>query len=85
MTQFAAHFNVLKMIKGVMHSHLGPIWYHSEPSDIPYSPNQFLALDFFCHFIQQDCSDTFIVLLIFNKLCKLLQYGIKLFTKLYYF
>ena len=22
-------------------------WYHSEPSDIPYSPNQFLALDFF--------------------------------------
>ena len=28
-------------------THLGPIWYHSELSDVPYSPNQFLALDFF--------------------------------------
>ena len=28
------------MIKGVTHAHLGPIWYHSEPSDVPYSPNQ---------------------------------------------
>ena len=27
--------------------HLGPIFYHSEPSDVPYSPNQFLGLDFF--------------------------------------
>ena len=27
--------------------HLGSIWYHSEPSDIPYSPNQFLGWDFF--------------------------------------
>ena len=35
------------MIKGVTHAHLGPIWYHSEPSDVPYSPNQFLDLDFF--------------------------------------
>ena len=31
---------------------LGSIWYHSEPSDVPYSPNQFLALDF----LQQDGS-----------------------------
>ena len=29
------------------YAHLGPIWYHSEPSDVPYSTNQFLALDFF--------------------------------------
>ena len=35
------------MIKGVIHDHLGPVWYHSEPSDIPYSPNQFLGWDFF--------------------------------------
>ena len=35
------------------HEHLGPIWYHSEPSDVPYSPNQFLGLDFFCRFLQQ--------------------------------
>ena len=35
------------MIKGVTHAHLGPIWYHSEPSNVPYSPNQFLGWDFF--------------------------------------
>ena len=35
---------------------LGSIWYHSEPSDDPYSPNQFLGWDFFCHFLQQDSS-----------------------------
>ena len=35
------------MIKGVSHAHLGPIWYHSEPSDVPYSPNQFLGWDIF--------------------------------------
>ena len=35
------------MVEGVTHAHLGPIWYHSEPSDIPYFPNQFLCWDFF--------------------------------------
>ena len=35
------------MIKGVNHAHLGPIWHHSEPSDIPYSLNQFLDRDLF--------------------------------------
>ena len=34
--------------------HLGPIWYHSESSDLPYSPNQFLGWDFFFHVLQQD-------------------------------
>ena len=35
------------MIKGSLMLHLGPIWYHSEPSDVPYSQNlQFLGLDF---------------------------------------
>ena len=24
-------------------AHLGQIWYHSEPSDVPYSPNQFFG------------------------------------------
>ena len=43
------------MKKGVTHAHLEPIWYHSEPSDVPYSPNQFLALDFFCHFLLLYC------------------------------
>ena len=27
-------------------NNLGSIWYHSEPSDFPYSPNQFLSWDF---------------------------------------
>ena len=35
------------MIKGVSHAHLGSIWYHSGPSDIPYYPNQFFGWDFF--------------------------------------
>ena len=35
------------MIMKVTYSHLGPIVYHAEPSDIPYSPNQFLGWDFF--------------------------------------
>ena len=35
------------MIKGVTHAHLGPIWCHSEPSEVPYSPDQFLGWDFF--------------------------------------
>ena len=35
-------------------NYLGSIWYCSEPSGVPYSPNQFLALDFFCRFLQQD-------------------------------
>ena len=38
--------------------HLGSIWCHSEPSDVPYFPNQILDLDFFCRFLQQDSSNT---------------------------
>ena len=39
------------MIKGVTHAHLGTIWYHLEPSDVPFSPNKFLVLDFFLPFL----------------------------------
>ena len=28
-------------------ANLGPIWYHTEPSEVPYSQNQFLGWDFF--------------------------------------
>ena len=28
-------------------NYLGSIWYPSEPSDVPYPPNQFLGWDFF--------------------------------------
>ena len=42
-------------------NHLGSIWYHSEPSDVSYSPNQFLGCDFFCPLLQQDGSDIKIV------------------------
>ena len=41
------------MIKVIGHTYLGPILYHSEPSDVPYSQNQFLGWDFFCRFLQQ--------------------------------
>ena len=44
------------MIKNVTHAHLGPIWYYSEPSDIPYSSNHFLGWYFFCCFLHQDGS-----------------------------
>ena len=37
-------------------NHLGSIWYHSEPLEVPYSPNQFLGWDFFCRFLQQTIS-----------------------------
>ena len=40
-------------------NHLGLIWYHSEPSDVPYSLNQFLGWDFFCRFLQQAGSSQF--------------------------
>ena len=40
-----------KNIMKVDHAHLGPIWYLSEPSNVPYSPNQFLGWEFFCRFL----------------------------------
>ena len=46
------------MIKGVIHVYVGPILYHSELSDVPNSPNQFLSWEFFCRFLQQDGSKT---------------------------
>ena len=39
-------------------NHLGSIWFYTEPSNFPYSPNQFLDLDFFYCFLQQGCSNT---------------------------
>ena len=38
-------FSEYMNFKGV--THLGPIWYHLELSDVPYFPNQFLVLNFF--------------------------------------
>jgi hypothetical protein len=46
------------MIKGVIHAHLGPIWYYSEPSDIPNSPNPYLGWEFFCRLLQQGGSSS---------------------------
>ena len=34
------------MIKGVIHAYLGPIWYCSERSDVPYSQNQLVGTFF---------------------------------------
>ena len=39
--------------KGITHALLQSLWYHSEPSEVPYFLNQFLDWDFFCHFLQQ--------------------------------
>ena len=48
--------NDTKLILNVTHVHLGPIWCHSEITDVPYCPNQFLGWDFFCRFLHQDGS-----------------------------
>ena len=37
-------------------THEEPIWYHSEPSIVPYSSNQFLGCNLFCRFLKQDGS-----------------------------
>ena len=46
---------VLSHLRSIWY-HSRSIWYHSEPLGVPYSSNQFLALDFFCCFLQQDSS-----------------------------
>ena len=38
--------------------HLGPIWYHSEPSDVPYSQNLPRPISWFGLFLQQNDSST---------------------------
>ena len=40
------------------HSCLGPIWYKTEPSDVLYSPNEFLVGTFFCRFLKKTGSRT---------------------------
>ena len=37
-------------------SHLGSIWYHSEPLVVPFSQTSILTGTFFCHFLQQSSS-----------------------------
>ena len=39
--------------------HLGPIWYHSEPSDVPYSQNLPRTISWFGLFLQQNDSSRF--------------------------
>ena len=46
------------MIKGITHAHLGPFWYHSEPSDVPYSENLLRPISWFGLFLQQNDSNT---------------------------
>ena len=36
--------------------HLGPIWYHLEPSDVPYSENLPEPISWFGLFLQQNDS-----------------------------
>ena len=49
---FSEYMNFTKLYCSYMSmsyllNNLGSIWYHSEPSDVPYSLNQFLGWDFF--------------------------------------
>ena len=44
------------MIKGSLMVHLGPIWYHSEPSDVPYSENLLRPISWFGLFLQKNDS-----------------------------
>ena len=44
------------MIKGSIMLHLGPIWYHSEPSDVPYFQNLPRPISWFGLFLQQNDS-----------------------------
>ena len=44
------------MIKGSLMLHLGSIWYHSEPSDVPYSQNLPRPIFWFGLFLQQNDS-----------------------------
>ena len=45
------------MIKGSLLLHLGPIWYHSEPSDVPYSQNLPRQISWIGLFLQQNDSN----------------------------
>ena len=38
--------------------HLGPIWYHSEPSDVPYSQNLPRPISWLGLFLQQNDSNS---------------------------
>ena len=44
------------MIKWVIYDYLRSIWYPSEPSDVPYTPNQQLVMNYFGRFLQQEGS-----------------------------
>ena len=56
-------------------NHLGSIWYHLEPSDVPYSPNQFLGWELFCRFLQQDGSRRLSMIRSGSKIILLVQFS----------
>ena len=43
-------------------NHWESFWYQSEPLEVPFSQNQFLGWDFFCHFLQQTGSSEILTL-----------------------
>ena len=52
--------NDTKLIKRVIHSHLEPIWYHSKPTEVPYSPNILLTGTFSWYFLQLTSSSNYV-------------------------
>ena len=43
--------------------HLGPIWYHSEPSDVPYSQNLPRPISWFGLFLWQNDSSAKLIII----------------------
>ena len=59
--------------------HLGPIWYHSEPSDVPYSQNLTRPISWFGLFLQQNDSRK-LCIVFYVSLIRNLEYEKKLHT-----
>ena len=49
------------MIQRVTYNHLRPIWYHSETSEVHYSPNQFLGWDFYAASYSKTALSTLVI------------------------
>ena len=51
---------LLSLVRILLHQTLGSIWNPPEPSDVPYSPNQSLLMNYFCCSLQKDGSNRFL-------------------------
>ena len=54
-------------------NNLGSIWHHSDPSDVPYSPHQFLTLDFFSATYSKTALVSYVWMNVFDKVLSVLK------------